>query len=414
MRAIGGVLDGIRAQRPTLKYVVILGGDDIVPQARLSDFTTLANEYEFADTFDASTALGGALRNSTFLSDDPYGDVDPVPYLNRQLHVPDLALGRLVEDPVDIVGAITRFAVADGRLDPTTSFDTGYDFLTDGANRVNAAFAAEVGQANAAALINNSWTRAQFLAGFLSPVGGGPGLNALNGHADPSALQPAARAAADRDHRPGAGRGQPEQPDSVQHGLPRGPLAARRLHRGRQRGLGADVRAARRRRCGLANTGYGYGDTLVNAYGELLNGLFAENLLAGTMTAGEALSFAKQAYLAESGVFGVFDEKSMGELTFYGLPMYGVGGDHAAARGRRGRREGERRSGRGRRFVDPVDGPRGRLRSRSRRRSPRSRSRRSRRSAATCAATTASRSATCGRCSRRRSCRSPARTRTAR
>jgi CSLREA domain-containing protein len=322
VRAIGDVVDGIRDQRPTLKYVVILGGDDIVPQARLSDFATLANEYQFADTFEPSTALGGALLNSTYLSDDPYGDIDPVPYLNRQLHVPDLALGRLVEDPVDIVSALNRFVLSGARLDPQTSFTTGYDFLTDGANRVNAAFVAEVGQANASTLINNSWTKADFLTTFLPAVGLGPDLNALNGHADPSRLQPA------------GGAPLIDTTDLAGANLTDRVLFSMGCHAGLSlldvfiTGANDDwaqTFAQRGAALWAANTGYGYGDTVVNAYGELLNGLFAENLVGGTMRAGEALVFAKHEYLAETGVFGVFDEKSMGELTFYGLPMYAVG-----------------------------------------------------------------------------------------
>ncbi len=73
------------------------------------------------------------------LSDDPYGDVNPVPYLNRQLYIPELSVGRLVETPAEIVDTLNRFVspAVSGHLDPTTSLTTGYDFLFDGAQGVN-------------------------------------------------------------------------------------------------------------------------------------------------------------------------------------------------------------------------------------------------------------------------------------
>src|SRR5438552_15687970 len=45
----------------------------------------------------------------------------------------------------------------------------------------------------------------------------------------------------------------------------------------------------------LGNTGFGYGDTLVVAYSEELNRLFAQRIAAGS-TVGDALAAAKQAY----------------------------------------------------------------------------------------------------------------------
>ncbi len=93
----------------------------------------------------------------------------------------------------------------------------------------------------------------------------------------------------------------------------------------------------------LGNTGFGYGDSLVVAYSEQLDAIFAEKIAAGS-TVGNALAAAKQEYFGSLGVFGVYDEKAMAEFTLYGLPMWSVtlpGGGVAPAFGRACRPSGE-------------------------------------------------------------------------
>ena len=51
VRTIGTLIDSIRAQRPTLEYVVLVGSDDIVPMARVPDNTRIANEHGYSPTF---------------------------------------------------------------------------------------------------------------------------------------------------------------------------------------------------------------------------------------------------------------------------------------------------------------------------------------------------------------------------
>ena len=53
--------------------------------------------------------------------------------------------------------------------------------------------------------------------------------------------------------------------------------------------------------------------------------LFAQRL-NGSMTAGQALQYAKHAYYGLLGAYGVYDEKAMEEPVYYGLPMWRVGG----------------------------------------------------------------------------------------
>ena len=74
----------------------------------------------------------------------------------------------------------------------------------------------------------------------------------------------------------------------------------------------------------VANTGYGIGDTGSVAYSERLMALYGK-LLDGSLTAGQALVYAKQAYYGSLGAVGVYDLKILQEAAFYGLPFWHIG-----------------------------------------------------------------------------------------
>ncbi len=312
-----------------LKYVVIVGGDPIIPQGRLGDFTVAANESGYADSFDRSSDLFATLRAGQMLSDDPYATLEPVPYLNRQLYIPRLSVGRLVETPSEIAATLSRFGQFDGKLDPSTSLTTGYDFMKDGAAAIDAPFSARFA-ANAKTLISDSWLKSDLLVAFL-PVAGAPAITSLNGHADhfefaPPSASPPYLTTADL----------PVGPVNAPAGTT-GKLANRLVFSmGCHSGLSVSdatvtantydwAQAYARNGVGtyLGNTGYGYGDSLVVAYSEQLDAIFAQKIGAGS-TVGNALAAAKQEYFGGLGVFGVYDEKAMAEFTLYGLPMWSV------------------------------------------------------------------------------------------
>ena len=126
VRAITDVVRLIRTARPSVRNVVLLGNDTSVPFARLDDLTTIANEADYASTFARSDDLYGALFEHRVLSDDPYATTDPIPYLQRQLFVPQLAVGRLVESAAQITGTLDRFLTFGGVLDPRSARTSGY------------------------------------------------------------------------------------------------------------------------------------------------------------------------------------------------------------------------------------------------------------------------------------------------
>ena len=173
--------------------MVIVGGDDIVPMARLDDTTRVGNETGYADTFDVNGPYFGALSTSHYLSDDPFGDLDPIQWATRRLYVPELALGRLVESPAQIIAQIDAFGAASGRLDASRAYAAGYDFMTDGASSVRQALSSSLASANGApvtitAPVNEStWTGAQLLADLTGPPA--PLIEAIFGHFDHTALE---------------------------------------------------------------------------------------------------------------------------------------------------------------------------------------------------------------------------------
>ena len=48
-------------------------------------------------------------RGRFLMSDDPYGTLNPIPWLDRTFSVPDLAIGRLVETDAEIQKVVAKF-----------------------------------------------------------------------------------------------------------------------------------------------------------------------------------------------------------------------------------------------------------------------------------------------------------------
>ena len=198
VRAIGSYLDTLQASAPNLKYIVVVGGDDIVPFARVPDNTEIANERTYRESLgQADNEYLASIGAGFLLTDDVWGEQAAPSFLGSELFVPELAVGRLVESPTDMGKTIDGFTAANGLLTPSSSLVTGYDFLTDGAQQINVPFAAGLG-ANAKTLINETWDRNALLAQLFPAGGGGPKLNSLNAHFDHQRLLPAAENAANR------------------------------------------------------------------------------------------------------------------------------------------------------------------------------------------------------------------------
>ena len=141
------IVDAYRAVNP-IKYIVLVGNDDVIPFFRYPDQALLASESGYEPPVRDQTASQASLRLGYVLGQDEYGASITLDRRNTTIPIPDLAVGRLVETPSDIVAVIDAFLGLSGGVvpTPTNALVTGYDFLADGAEAVQAEFEAGLGE----------------------------------------------------------------------------------------------------------------------------------------------------------------------------------------------------------------------------------------------------------------------------
>jgi len=340
-------LDALRAAHPSITSVVVVGGDDEIPFARVADGAAQANERDYAaGTFPGeSNALAQSLAEGYYLSDDPLTAMQPLGVGSATLYTPQLAVGRLVTTPstpgsssgdtaTAIINAANRFVQYQGVLTADSELTTGYSFLTAGAQVVSSDLTSLTGQ-SVGDLINESWTHQQ----LDTALSAGPSIVGLNAHFDFGRALPA------------AGNASGDETDLFTTADVRGAaqsFAGRLLFSmGCHSGLNIDD--AEVATSGIAsgvddwaktfadegalwigNTGYGYADTDTIAYSAKLMAGFAGEL-GLSPTIGAALVNAKQAYGAGDALLSPYDLKGLMEATFYGLPMYKVSATETGA-----------------------------------------------------------------------------------
>lgn len=339
VRAANDVVGSYLASLPNLKYVVLLGSDEVVPSGRVPDPVLISPELDNASDLDFTTAgltngnaLYAAAATNQILTDAVYGAFTTIPWLGRQLNLPQVAVSRLLESPAEIGGQLAQYQAANGLLAPTTAYVTGYDFLTDGAEAVRDG----LNRPGLAATLqaSPSWTTANIVNEFFSnPTPAG--IAALNAHYNHYLAQPAAAtSAADlfstsivpASGLPGrviftmgchAGL-------NVADSLLTGTLPPAALDWA-QRYAQAQVAVY------IANYTYGYGDTEAAALSERLMALFAARVGADDRTLAEQWVESLHAYFTTAGTaYGVYDEKVLIGANLMGPPWYRVSGAPAA------------------------------------------------------------------------------------
>jgi hypothetical protein len=323
------LIDAYRLLNPRMRYVVLLGSDDAIPFFRITDQAMLANESNYVPPVIDSTHSQSSLRYGQILSQDPYGSFCELTLVTGPYAFPELAVGRLVETAVEVGAQIDRYlATEDGVLPvPTNALVTGYDFLDDGARAVQGEFEAAIGGsvstliADASVPPSEGWS-ATDLANIL--FGSRHDLIFLAGHFSTGATLAAdyrTRLTAAEMLASGASfadalvfsAGCHSGYNTVDHhavnGITRQPDWAQAFGR-----LGAVY---------IAGTGYQYGDTEFVEYGERLYLEFARELRTGSgpVTIGDALNRAKRRYLEETPLMRGIHEKTLVQVTLYGLPM---------------------------------------------------------------------------------------------
>jgi hypothetical protein len=340
VRLINTRVDGLLgAHRAAVKSIVLMGSDELLPMSRIPDLTETANERTFAQELlrlasatGNNNALLGAGAAGDILSDDAYGAFAPKPYLGTYLYTPNVALGRLIESPEDMVKIITSFLTptatgdAAGILRPSNKLVTGYDFMTNMANAIKDTLNSQFTNGQMATLIRDDWTFQDLKSKFTqaNPV---PDILSVNAHYDPTNALPA-QASATADVTDLFTTADVNGVDLTKRilftiGCHSGLSITDFLANGGgtntndwpQAALANGVAAM------VANTGYGLAMKDTIAFSAQLMVSYAENM--SHMSLGQALTQAKQSYL-EAGVPNVYDYKAMAEATFFGLPDFRV------------------------------------------------------------------------------------------
>ena len=97
-KEIKKVIEAYRAANPTLKYIVLAGGADVIPFFQTQDVSGLANEKDYVPPVAPSTASEAGLATNLVQGQDAYGSQVNITQAGFTLALPNLAVGRLVDN----------------------------------------------------------------------------------------------------------------------------------------------------------------------------------------------------------------------------------------------------------------------------------------------------------------------------
>lgn len=318
----------------SLQYIVLVGGDNVIPFFRHADGAMLGNEKNYVPPVLDNSPSQASLKSGYFLSQDDYGASFDVSVKGDDLPIPDLAVGRLVETAAEAKTVVDAYlGTSSGVLPaPRSLLVTGYDFLTDGAQAIQSQLEAGAG-IPADSLIQprgdpptapSAWNAAQLSTAFL---GARHDLVFLAGHFSASSTLAAdyttrltttdfLASTVDFTNEIIYSAGchvayNLINADAVPNVTPQPDWASAIASRGGTL---------------IGGTGYQYGDTDFIEYSERLYLEFSRQLRTGqgAVPIGTALMRAKQIYLADTAVLRPIHQKALLEATLFGLPMLSV------------------------------------------------------------------------------------------
>ena len=153
-----------QARAHGIEYVVIAGADPAVPFFRTRDDAELSKESRYSGGLDALSPLETALTEDYVLTDSFYGAHGPTTRSGHDFYLSDLAIGRLVETPSDILSYLAKYNAASGGTGVQRAFSSGYGFVSDLASYETNAF--HNAGATVDTLNNDTWS-SDDLRGFL-------------------------------------------------------------------------------------------------------------------------------------------------------------------------------------------------------------------------------------------------------
>lgn len=193
VQAANRVTDAIRQQigvyleqHPTIQYVVLVGGDPVIPFRRVQDRSTAWEEKGYLQEMNLpqmnGSALVQALQQNMSLTDDFYVAGKPKKVNGGPLYLPTRVIARLVETPTQIAAYIDRFLADGTAINP---YSLRLENLTvAGAYRAKGSARDLCRRLTPAPGIDcdfvyNTWTRPAFLSKFVG--GAGPGAQLIAG-----------------------------------------------------------------------------------------------------------------------------------------------------------------------------------------------------------------------------------------
>lgn len=332
--------DGQPPAMPLLSYVVIAGDDNVLPfmRARIEAPVGESHGWERESAYVAERGLinwqsgtGSALKGEWTLSDDAYAMSSKVAWGVEGLTVdlPQLAVGRLVESPADMVRTIETFLARDGVLRLDESLSAGYDFMADGAELGDAYVGryGGVAEERRRRLIGDAhrqpdWHEALLKSPFDLLFFAAHATHYRHETPGNGAVTARDILAAEADY---AGRlvyglachaGLNVPGDGAEHGEP----------------VDFPEAWSRRGATYIGTTGWAYGFEGAVQYQEDLMAEFTRRVVSGGgMSVGEALTKAKRSYYWDMGELNHFHAKTIAGTVLYGLPMYKVATADVAA-----------------------------------------------------------------------------------
>ena len=349
VRSINDLVATYRARLPNLKYVVLLGTDQVDPSWRQLDASDNSPEVdEASDLFFTTRGLTkgneiyATAAQNAILTDGAYGDFTATNWLGHDIPLPQISV-TAGESPDDITGQLQQFLSVNGVLAPTSSLTTGDSFFNDGAQAADTALAAQFPGISHPFLgpTSTGWTHADVLSGFFnaSPV---PSIGSIWAHYSHWLAQPAflpamygfpdfASTADVNSAHPENGRllftvgchGGLNLPDTLLR-----PDALTSFDSDIQRRFKdwAQAYSSARAAVYVANTGFGYGDSDTSDLSERLYDHLANDLNSGGTVGEQWVRALLHQYYSEPSNYDVLDEKVMVEANMYGLPFYGFSG----------------------------------------------------------------------------------------
>jgi hypothetical protein len=306
---------------PDARYVLLVGDDRVIPFRRVLDRTqprgqsAASVEPNYAPDVVEDGTIRAALAANMVLTDDYYGDREASHWQDRQqnqydLYLPDYAVGRLIEDPDEMIGVIDYFLAGNKRITTNRALVTGYDFVQDSAALIRQLFNNDTINTDGE-LIGASWTGNALRSKYLQAS---PRFDvySVNGHSTHLAA------------------GVPDEDDMTAAQISaaavdlRGSLVfSLGCHGGLNEPGALDLPQAfvQKQAHYIGNTGFGWGSGGV-IFSEALMRNYTIELLRNTESSiGISLSKAKQRYYSQASRFDAFDAKVIMQMTFYGLPM---------------------------------------------------------------------------------------------